>query len=267
MEKYEVNFKKKYGQNFLKDDSVVQKIINVSDISKNSLVIEVGVGGAILTKSLSKCAKYVLAYEIDSNLEEEIDKRLGCCNNVDVLFEDFLNADLGKNLKKYQYDDLYFISNVPYYITTPIISKLLDSKLSFKKIVMMVQKEVGDRLSASPGNKEYGAISVVLQYSYDIKKEFFVSRNEFVPKPNVDSIVVSFSEKSNSIPVDNYSFFVKLVHDSFQFKRKNIRNNLRNYNLTLVEEILKNHNLALTCRAEDIGVDVFVELANSLSNC
>ena len=222
MEKYDVKFKKKFGQNFLKDINIVKKIVATGGITGKSLVIEVGPGGAIMTRELSSVADYVLAYEIDNDLSEELYKRLENCDNVDVLFQDFLQADLVNDVKNYDYDHLYFISNVPYYITTPIILKLIDSGLKFDKIVMMVQKEVGDRFSTVPGSREYGSITVLLNYFYKVKKEFLVSRKQFVPQPNVDSVIVSFEERKDREEVCNLEFFETIVRDSFQFKRKTI---------------------------------------------
>jgi len=264
MEKYDVNFKKKFGQNFLKDINVVKKIVKTADIEDNSLVIEVGPGGAIMTRELSLVSNNVLAYEIDTDLVEEQNKRLHDCNNVNILFKDFLESDLSDDVSKYNYDNLYFVSNVPYYITTPILMKLINSNLKFNKIVMMVQKEVGDRFSTEPGNKNYGSITVLLNYFYDIKKEFNVSRKQFVPEPNVDSVIVSFTEKNDKLYLKDFNYFEKLVRDSFQFKRKNIRNNLKKYNLDIVQEVLSKYDYDLTVRAEMLSVDIFVDLANSL---
>ena len=199
MEKYDVKFKKKFGQNFLKDINIVKKIVKVADIKEKSLVIEVGPGGAIMTRELSFVSDNVLAYEIDNDLEIEQNKRLENCNNVKILFKDFLESDLISDVSLYEYDNLYFVSNVPYYITTPILLKLINSNLKFKKIVMMVQKEVGDRFSTVPGNKEYGSITVLLNYFFNVKKEFNVSRKQFVPEPNVDSVIVSLGTGPNPI--------------------------------------------------------------------
>lgn len=264
MEKYNVKFKKKFGQNFLKDDSIVKRIVDSADITPRSLVLEVGPGGAIMTRELARDADNVLAYEIDSSLESEINKRLANVSNVKVIYKDFLQANIMNDISSYDYDNLYFISNVPYYITTPIILKLIDSGLKFKKIVMMVQKEVGDRFSSKCGNKEYGSISVILQYFFDIKLEFFVSRDEFVPIPNVDSVVISFTEKKDRPKIKDYSFFQSLVKDSFRFKRKTIKNNLGKYDLKVVESVLLEHNLSLKSRAEELDLSVFVDLANRL---
>lgn len=265
MEKYDVKFKKKFGQNFLKDINVVKKIVRSAEIGGKSLVIEVGPGGGIMTRELSLVADNVLAYEIDEELKEEHAKRLGDRDNITILFQDFLESDIVKDVEKYDYDKLYFVSNVPYYITTPIILKLIESGLSFEKIVMMVQKEVGDRFSTKSGNKEYGSITVLLNYFYNIKKEFFVSRKQFVPEPNVDSVIISFSEKNDKLPLNNFKFFEKLVRDSFQYKRKTLRNNLKGYDLDKVNKVLEKYGKDLSVRAEALDVEVFVEIANELS--
>lgn len=266
MEKYDVKFKKKFGQNFLKDVSIVSRIVGVADIDKEALVIEVGPGGAIMTRELAKVAKNVLAYEIDTELQEELNKRICGFDNIDLLFCDFLTADLGKDVLKYEYDNLYFVSNVPYYITTPIIMKLINSGLQFKKIVMMVQKEVGDRFSNCCGSRDYSSISVLLQYYFNVKKEFLVPRKEFIPVPNVDSVVISFTERKDKPFVSDFKFFEQVVRDSFQFKRKNLRNNLKKYNLDIISDVLKKYGKDLSARAEALDVDVFVDLANALYN-
>ena len=264
MEKYDVKFKKKFGQNFLKDKNIVKKIVRTAGIESNSLVIEVGPGGAIMTRELAAVANNVLAYEIDYDLKDELSKRLGDCNNVKVLFQDFLTADLAVDISKFSYDNLYFVSNVPYYITTPIILKLIKSGLKFKKIVMMVQKEVGDRFATCPSSKDYGSITVLLNYFFKVKKEFLVSRKQFVPEPNVDSVIISFEENDDKLFVKDFTFFEKLVRDSFQYKRKNIRNNLKRYDLDKILKVLSKYNYDLNVRAEALEVEIFVEMANSL---
>lgn len=264
MEKYDVKFKKKFGQNFLKDINVVKRIVNTANISSDSLVIEVGPGGAIMTRELASVASNVLAYEIDTELQDELHKRLENVSNVDVIFQDFLTADIVKDVENYSYANLYFISNVPYYITTPILMKIINSGLKFDKIVMMVQKEVGDRFSTKPGSKEYGSITVLLNYFYDVKKEFFVSRKQFVPEPNVDSVIISFTEKENKLELYDFNLFEKVVRDSFQYKRKNIRNNLKNYDLNKIEKVLNKYDYDLTVRAEALDVSIFVDIANEL---
>ena len=264
MEKYDVRFKKRFGQNFLKDINVVKRIVDVSGVNEKSLVIEVGPGGAIMTRELASRVKNVLAYEIDEELSEELYKRIEDFSNVDVLFQDFLEADLLTDIKHYKNDNIYFVSNVPYYITTPILLKIIESGLDFNKIVIMVQKEVGDRFTTPPGSREYGSITVFLNYFYDIKKEFFVSRKQFVPEPNVDSLIVSFSPKKNKLELNDYKFFERLIRDSFQFKRKTLRNNLKNYDLKVIESVLKEYDYDLSVRAENLSTEIFVKISNAL---
>ena len=264
MEKYDVKFKKKFGQNFLKDINMVKRIVDVSEVDKDSLVIEVGPGGGVMTRELASRAKNVLAYEIDHDLEDELFKRLEGFDNADVLFQDFLTSNLINDISNYSYDKLYFVSNVPYYITTPILMKLIESGLSFDKIVIMVQKEVGDRFTTQPGSREYGSITVLLNYFYDIKKEFFVSRKQFIPEPNVDSLIVSFSPKKEQLKLNDYKFFERLIRDSFQFKRKTLRNNLKNYDLKVIESVLKEYDYDLSVRAEMLSTEIFVKISNAL---
>lgn len=264
MEKYDVKFKKKYGQNFLKDVNIVKKIVRIADIKSKSLVIEVGPGGAIMTKELASVSDNVLAYEIDDELQNELQKRLENYANVSLLFQDFLQSDIVSDVASFSYDYLYFVSNVPYYITTPILLKLINSGLSFTKIVVMVQKEVGERFSTKCGCKEYGSISVLLQYFFNIKKEMFVSREQFIPVPNVDSVVLSFVPRDNLVIAKDVSFFEKLVRDSFKYKRKTLRNNLKGYDLDKVSKVLDEYGLSLNVRAEDLDVLIFVKISNAL---
>lgn len=258
------NFKKKFGQNFLKNIRTVEKIADVANITKEDLVIEVGPGKGILTEQLAIRSKQVLAYEIDKDLEQDLYLLKDKYNNIDIIFDDFINRDIIKDIENYSYNNIYFVSNVPYYITTPILMKLMDSNINFSTIVMMIQKEVGDRFSAKPNSKEYGSITVYLNYYYNIKKEFIVKRGEFIPVPNVDSVVVSFNKKETLLELKNKELFFKLVRDSFKFKRKTIKNNLFNYNLEVIEKVLNKNGYSLTSRAEQLPLEVYVELANSL---
>lgn len=259
------HFKKRYGQNFLTDKNLVKKIVSIANISNQSLVLEVGPGRAILTRELISLAKQVISYEIDLELKDLLEQVQQRYSNVEFIYDDFLKRDIQKDIRKFSYQSLYFVSNVPYYITTPILMKLIHSKIDFSKIVMMVQEEVGERFSAKPGSKNYSSITVVLNYFYHIKKEFKVNRRMFTPSPNVDSLVISFTKKENKLFLKNEELFFQLVRDSFQYKRKNIKNNLRSYPLEVVEEVLIRNHLSLMDRAEKIPVEVFVEIANHLS--
>lgn len=264
MNKNDFNFKKKFGQNFLTDPSIPRKIVDTAEILEDSLVIEIGPGAGALTKFLSQKAKQVLCYEIDETLEDILDQELFGLDNVCVIYDDFLKRNVKKDLEKYKYSHLYVVANLPYYITTPIITRLVEEEIGAEKIVVMIQKEVADRFCAKPGTREYGSITVFLNYYFDLKKEFLVSRNLFVPRPNVDSIVISLTRKTELLPLKNSEVFFKLVRDSFHFKRKTLRNNLKNYNLEKVEEVLKQYHLDLTVRAEDLSLEIFVNISNNL---
>lgn len=259
------NFKRKFGQNFIKNRTVVEKIVKNSNIPDNTLVIEVGPGKGILTSELAKKAINVISYEIDNELEGVLNTKFSNVDNVEIIYDDFLGRNIIADIKKYEYKNLYFIANVPYYITTPILMKVVESQLNVDKIVIMVQKEVGERFSAHCGSKDYSSITVYLNYFFDIKKLFVVDRSEFVPVPNVDSVVVSFTRKDNLLMINDYSFFFRLVKDSFQFKRKTIKNNLKNYDLDKISAVLLKHNLSLSSRAEEIDVSVFVDISNAFT--
>ena len=266
MTEKDFNFKKKYGQNFLKDESIPKKIIDSAKIDEGSLVIEIGPGAGIMTKLLANNpnVKQVLAYEIDESLEDILAEELAGVKNVDIIYDDFLNRKVSEDIKKYSYSKLYVIANLPYYITTPIIIKLIEEDIDLEKMVIMIQKEVADRFSAQPKSKEYGSITVFLNYYFDIKKEFNVSRNLFTPKPNVDSMVISLNKKKDKYDVKDKELFFKLVRDSFKFKRKTLRNNLKGYNLEKINKVLEKYRLDLTVRAEQLPIEVFVDISNNL---
>ena len=262
IEESHFNFKKKYGQNFIVDKNIIHSIIKKSEIDDETLVIEIGPGAGSLTSELGKYAKNVIAYEIDETLKPILEKNI--TSNTEVIFEDFLKRDIAEDIKKYNYKKLYVIANLPYYITTPIIIKLIDTKIDFDKIVVMVQKEVGDRFKAKPKTKEYNSLSVFLSYYFNITKILDVSRNVFMPKPNVDSIVVCFTKKVDKLKVNNEELFFKLIKDSFKQKRKNLRNNLKGYDLENISKTLSKYHLDLTVRAEALPLEIFVDIANNL---
>ena len=255
-------YKKSLGQNFIKDDNIIDKIVKYSDIDKETLVIEIGPGAGSLSKKIVPLSGFSLLYEIDTRLEDILDNVLGKYNNYKIIFGDFLKADLSHIRNDYNYSKIFVVANLPYYITTPIITKLM-RELSPDRIIVMVQDEVADRLSAIYGNKNYGMISVLIGLRYDVKKLFVVSRNCFKPIPNVDSAVISLNKKSNYFDI-NIDDFEKLIKDAFQFKRKNLRNNLKKYDLNKIQRILNSFNYSLDNRAEDLPVDVFVEIARYL---
>ena len=260
----EHNFKKKFGQNFIKDFTIIEKIINYSNIEEDSLIIEIGPGAGALTNELCKKAKRVLAYEIDKELISSLTDLQKDNSNLDIIWGDFLDRNVKKDIEKYEYKHLYVISNLPYYITTPIINKFIDEKIDVYKMIIMVQKEVATRFLAKPNSRDYSSLTVFLNYHFDIKKLFDVSRNVFIPKPNVDSSIVELKSKKDKLEVKDIDLFYKLVRDSFKFKRKNLRNNLKGYDLEKIEGVLKKYNIDLTTRAEDLSLDIFVDISNNL---
>lgn len=258
-------FKKKFGQNFIVDQNIIDRIIESSLVDKDTMVIEIGPGAGSLTYKLGLAASSVLCYEIDESLKDILSSNLSGLDNVSVKFCDFMSADVNRDLKDYNFDKLYVVANLPYYITTPIIMKIIEDKIPVDKIVVMVQKEVGDRFKAVPGSRDYGSLSVFLNYYFDIVKLMDISRNIFIPKPNVDSIVVEFRRKSSSFYLKNEEMFFRLVRDSFKQKRKTIRNNLRDYDLSIIEKVLSKYGYDLSVRAEALGIDIFVDIANNLT--
>ena len=257
------NFKKKFGQNFIVDENIINSIIKLSNIDKDTMVIEVGPGAGSLTYKLCEVASNVLCYEIDDSLKNILNENLKQYNNYEIIYNDFLKANVNEDLKKYKYKKLYLVANLPYYITTPIITKIIEDNINVDKIVVMVQKEVGDRFAAKEGSKDYNSLSIFLSYYFDINKILNVSRNVFIPKPNVDSIVVEFNKKKELKELKNKDLFFKIVRDSFTQKRKTLRNNLKNYNLDNIEETLKKYNMDLSIRAEQIPINVFVDISNN----
>ena len=257
----EFNFKKKFGQNFLKDKNTIQKIVESISPKEDDLVIEIGPGAGALTEKLVKYNSYFRAYEIDLDTKEYLSKLEN--DKAKIIYGDFLKRDVLEDIKDIKYNNLYIIGNLPYYITTPIITKIIEDQLPVKECVFMVQKEVADRFSAKVNSKEYGSITVFLNYYFDIKKLFVVSKQLFYPVPGVDSAVIKFTRKDELLEVD-FNKFNKLVKEAFQFKRKNLRNNLKNYDKGKIEKILNKYNLSLNDRAENLTYQIFVDIINNI---
>ena len=264
IEKNGFSFKKKFGQNFIIDENVINGIVTKSGIDKETLVIEIGPGAGSLTYKLALAAKNVIAFEIDESVKNILDENLHNIDNAEVIYQDFLKININDYISKYDYSKISVVANLPYNITTPIIMKLIEDGIPVDKIVVMVQKEVGDRFKAKPGTRDYSSLSVFLDYYFDVKKIMDISRNIFIPKPNVDSIVLEFIKKETKYSLKNEEFFFKLVKDSFVQKRKTLRNNLLSYDLDKISKILEKYNLDLSVRAEHLKIEVFVDIANEL---
>ncbi len=255
-------FKKKYGQNFLLDENILDNIVNASSLNKKVLVIEIGVGAGALTKKLALKAKYVLGYEIDKTLKEPLEEILKNINNVDVIYDDFLKRNIKEDIKNYEYEELFVVANLPYYITTPIITKFIEEKINVKKMIIMMQKEVAQRISSKVGAKSYNSLTVFLNYYFDVKKLFNVSRNVFHPKPNVDSAVVCLTKKEKGFKAKNEKLFFKLVKDAFTQKRKTLKNNLKAYDLDKIDKILNHFDKNINFRAENITINEFIKISD-----
>lgn len=252
-------YKKSLGQNFLNDNNIINKIVNSLDINENDLIIEIGPGAGALTKELCLRSNNVYSFEIDKRLENT----LSHINNSHIIYEDFLRVNLKDFIKDKKYNNVKIIGNLPYYITTPIINKITD-EIDAEKIIIMIQKEVANRFMAKSSTKEYGSISVYLQYNYNIKKICDVNRRCFYPIPNVDSMVIELSKRDKEV-LNNIEEFNKLIKDSFKLKRKNLRNNLINYDLVKIEKLLKDLNKDLSFRAEELTVSDYVYISNELN--
>lgn len=253
-------FKKKYGQNFLDNKEIIDKIVSSITPNENDLIIEIGPGAGAITKKLKKYNTQLLAFEIDTDVQKFLNALED--EKTHIIYEDFLTADINLIIKNYKYNNLYIIGNLPYYITTPIIERIIDQSLNPKEIVIMVQKEVADRFLATPKHKEYGYMTVLLNYHYNINKIVDVDRSYFTPAPNVYSTVLKLTTKK-SLLVD-YNKFKNLIKDAFQFKRKTINNNLKKYDINQVEQVLTTNGYTLQNRAEDIDLKTFIDLTNKL---
>lgn len=257
MEKHK--FKKNYGQNFLQNEDILENIVNLFDINSNSKIIEIGPGAGALTKKLLSKNVPVIAFEIDNSLKVFLDKINN--ENLNVIYKDFLEINLNDYFSKN--DNLFLVANIPYYITTPIITKFIDENIIPDVMILMVQKEVGERLSAKPKTSQYGAITAILNYYFDIKYEFTVNRENFYPIPNVESCIIKLVKKQNIKNID-FDKYKKLIYDSFKQKRKNLKNNLKNYNLDKISMILNKYGFDLNNRAEEVGYEIFLEILEEI---
>ena len=250
--------KKKFGQNFLRDKNLLQKIVNESHI-ENKHVIEVGPGQGALTSFLVLKAKDVIAYEIDTSLKPILNQIVSQHENLSIIYEDFLQTDLSI----YNHD-LHVVANVPYYITTPILFRILENPW-IRTASLMIQKEVCDRLLATPNNKQYNALSIILQYHAKAFKILDVKRHMFFPVPNVDSAVIRIEKRETPLLTTiKEQLFIKIVKEGFKQKRKTLVNNWHQaFNLKKdeIEQFLIKHGFNPQARAESISVLDFIKLA------
>ena len=258
----EINYKKKFGQNFLTDSNLLAAIVADSKIDGSSTAVEIGVGAAALTKQLAKVAKKVVCWEVDGDLKPVIDQNLQGIENTRVIYQDFLKAT-NEQIKEAAGTNFSVVANLPYYITSPIITKLLDSSLQVSSITIMVQQEVGERIIALPNTSEYGVLSVMVQLCGQAKITRRVSRQMFTPVPNVDSCMVQIS---NIKRPNNYTQIVEFVKKCFFARRKTLVNNLgRVYAKQDILQALQALGLPQSVRAEALSAGQFELLFKELS--
>lgn len=272
IQKYEFDFQKRFGQNFLIDTHVLEKIVRAADISKDDFVLEIGPGIGTMTQYLAEAAKSVTAVEIDDNLIPILKETLKDYDNVSVIHGDILKLDLNRLVQE-QNDGkpIKVVANLPYYITTPIIMGLFESRVPLINITVMVQKEVADRMQAGPGTKDYGALSLAVQYYASPYIAANVPPNCFIPRPKVGSSVIRLTKHDKKpVNVDNEELFWKLIRASFNQRRKTLQNGLNNSpEITLTKETIAQAIESLgwspTVRGETLTLEQFALLANCLS--
>ena len=261
-------FRKKFGQNFLIDSHVIEKIIEAAEIDENTEVLEIGPGIGTLTQYLAEAAKTVTAVEIDDKLIPILEKTLAEYDNVNIIHGDILKQDISK-----MYDGRSFkiVANLPYYITTPIIMSLLESRVTADSITVMIQKEVADRMKAQPGSKDYGALSLAVQYYSEPYLAANVPPNCFMPRPNVGSAVIRLKVLDTpTVSVKDEGLMFKLIRAAFNQRRKTLANAIKNYeglsySREEIEEALTELGFDVMVRGEALKLEDFAKLSDRLS--
>ena len=273
LQKYNFNFQKKFGQNFLIDTHVLDKIIRESGVSKDDMVIEIGPGIGTMTQYLCENAREVVAIEIDKNLIPILEDTLSAYDNVTVINEDVLKVDIKKLAEeKNGGRPVKVVANLPYYITTPIIMGLFESHVPIDSITIMVQKEVADRMQEGPGSKEYGALSLAVQFYAKPEIVAIVPPNCFMPRPNVGSAVIRLTcHEKPPVEVKDEGFMFNLIRASFNQRRKTLVNGLTNASFLSVTkdqvaEALEKMELSATIRGEALSLEQFAQLSNILKD-
>lgn len=272
LQKYNFRFQKKFGQNFLIDTHVLEKIIESAGITKDDFVLEIGPGIGTMTQYLCENARQVMAVEIDDNLIPILQDTLSAYDNVTVVNQDILKLDIAKTAQEYNDGKpIKVVANLPYYITTPIIMGLFESHVPLESITVMVQKEVADRMQSDPGSKDYGALSLAVQYYAKAEIVANVPPNCFMPRPNVGSAVIRLTcHKQNPIQVQDEKFMFRVIRASFNQRRKTLQNGLRNdaslpVTKEQAKEALEQMGLAPTIRGERLSLEEFARLSDILS--
>ena len=272
LNKYHISANKSLGQNFLIDDTVIGKTVEAADISKKDLVIEIGPGLGTLTSKLLEKAQKVIAIELDKKMISILEERFKLYSNLEILNEDVLKVDLQNLIKKEKEEneikEVKIVANLPYYITTPIIMKLLEDKLEISSITVMVQKEVAERLTSNPGEKLAGAITYAVAYYAEAENIIEVPKESFIPEPSVNSEVIKLTlRKKPPIEVKNEEKFFKLIKTSFMQRRKTFLNGVSNSGLVEKEKlknILEELNIEEDIRGEKLSLEEFAKISNKM---
>ena len=269
LQKYHFNFQKKFGQNFLIDTHVLEKIIAAADVTKDDFVLEIGPGIGTMTQYLCEHARAVAAVEIDKNLIPILGDTLGAYDNVEIINQDILKVDIRKLAdEKNGGRPIKVVANLPYYITTPIIMGLFESHVPIDSITVMVQKEVADRMQVGPGTKDYGALSLAVQYYAAPEIVAIVPPNCFMPRPKVGSAVIRLTRhKEPPVQVEDEKLMFRIIRASFNQRRKTLANGLKNSGeLTLSKEVIEESitelGVPVTIRGEALSLARFAELSN-----
>ena len=269
LDKFNFSFSKGLGQNFLIDGNVVRGISSSANITKDDYVLEIGPGFGTLTEELLLKSKKVVAVEIDKRLIPVLDYTLQDFDNFKLINEDVMKLDFEKLVNdEFEGNSFKIVANLPYYITTPIITSLIENRLPVKSMTFMVQKEVADRIVAKPGNKQYGSITLFIDFYAKARQAVKAPKSVFIPQPKVDSTVIQLDMKDD-LPEVNEKILFKLIHSGFQQRRKNILNSLTsdpslNLDKEKLKEILEKLNISPNSRAENLSLDQFIEIAHAL---
>ena len=269
IKKYGFKMTKSLGQNFLINENILDNIIESANINNNDVVLEIGTGIGTLTQRLCEKAKKVIAVEIDKNLIPILNETLSDYDNISIINKDILKTDINEELKNLSiHQKIKVVANLPYYITTPIIMKVLEDKVDVDCMVLMLQKEVADRMNAMPSTKDYGSLSIAVQYYCDTSIVCKVPKSSFIPEPNVDSLVLKLVVNvKRKVDIEDEDLFFKIVRGSFSKRRKTILNSLSNYedlgDKEKIQKLLEISEIDSKRRGETLSIYEFANLAKN----
>lgn len=275
MRKFSIMANKRYGQNFLIDDNILENIVVSADITAEDLVIEIGPGLGNLTEYILSKARYAILVEIDSKMIDVLEDRFKDYNNYSLINEDILKVNIDNLVKdietknNFKFRKVKVVANLPYYITTPIIFKLLENENTISDITVMVQKEVAQRMVAKPKSKDFGILTLMVEYFSNAKIEIIVPNSSFIPEPGVESAVINL-KKIRKYDVVNEKLFFELIHKAFAQRRKKMVNslyatNFNNMSKQDIEKLFQRCSISLNTRAEELTIEEFIKIANNIN--